>query len=254
MKALTSYLQQKKASGKTLFVPYIMAGANGLGQLEDEINMLAAAGADAIEIGIPFSDPVADGPIIQLAGIKSRELGTTFRKIIEQLQKITAPVPLILMGYTNSFFAYGLDKLTEDIAKTDVKGVIIPDLPFEHREFVKPNLDAGDIALIQLVSLTSPQARIAQLTEVAEGFVYAVTVNGTTGSGKGYRENLDQHLKKISETSPIPVLAGFGVSKEEHVQRFKANCDGVVIGSLIVDSLEQKGLSKTGEQLKKLFA
>jgi tryptophan synthase alpha chain len=254
MKPLTSYLQQKKASGKTLFIPYLMAGANGLQRLEAEIKMLAAAGADAIEIGIPFSDPVADGPVIQMAGIKSRKRGTTFKKIIQQLQKITSPVPLILMGYTNSFLAYGIEELVEDIAETEVKGLIIPDLPYEHQDMVKPKLDEADIALIQLISLTSPRKRIAQLVSEAEGFIYAVTVNGITGEDSNYQETLDGHLQEISALSSIPVLAGFGISRKEHIQRFKANCDGVVIGSFIVNALRQDGLEKTKLMINELFA
>lgn len=252
-KSLTTYLQKKKATHK-LFVPYIMAGANGLSQLAAEIQMLAEAGADAIEIGIPFSDPVADGPVIQAAGIRSRAKGTTFKKIVAQLQTIHAPVPLILMGYTNSFFAYGVTALAQDLAETQVKGVIIPDLPFEHQGMVKPVFDETDIALIQLVTLTSSHERVTQLLTEAEGFVYAVTVNGITGGGNAYQEQLDQHLQRITQQTELPVLAGFGVATPAHVARFNQVCDGVVIGSKIVASLENKGITETGAMLTKLFA
>lgn len=252
-KSLTTYLQKKSAAHK-LFVPYIMAGANGLNQLEAEIRMLAENGADTIEIGIPFSDPVADGPVIQAAGIKSRERGTTFKKIVAQLQEIHAPVPLILMGYANSFFAYGLQELALDLEETQVKGVIIPDLPFEHRDMVKPTLDEADIALIQLVTLTSSEERVTELLTEAEGFVYAVTINGITGADTNYQEQLDAHLGRICQKTELPVLAGFGVSAPEHVVRFNQACDGVVIGSKIVDSLEQAGVKATGELLAALFA
>lgn len=245
MKSLTYFLQKKREIGKTLFVPYLMAGANGLENLAQEIHMLAECGADAIEIGIPFSDPVADGPTIQKAGLKALQKKVTLAKIIAALKEIHAPVPLIMMGYTNSFFRYGLEKFVEDIAQTDVKGMIIPDLPFEHRDLVKPVLDENDIALLQLISLTSSKKRITELLSVAEGFVYAVTLNGITGSKNDYEKKLDDHLAYITKQSSIPVLAGFGISQKEHVTRFKANCDGVVIGSKIVSTLENEGIAAT---------
>jgi tryptophan synthase alpha chain len=158
------------------------------------------------------------------------------------------------MGYFNSFLHYGLDKLVEDLSSTDVKGIIIPDLPYEHREmFLEPAKDS-DIAFIQLVTLTSSDKRIEQLVSDADGFIYAVTINGTTGVNRNYQDKLYQHLQKITEKSPIPVLAGFGVSKPEHVQTFNNYCDGVIIGSCIVQTLEQDGVDQTQELIESLFA
>ncbi len=253
MKSLTQVLEHKKEQGK-LFIPYIMAGANGLERLEEEIEMLADSGASAIELGVPFSDPVADGPVIQQAGIQSRRNGTTLKRIITFLQNISSPVPLILMGYTNSFFHYGIEKLLEDLSSTDVKGMIIADLPYEHRDmFLQPAQDK-DIALIQLVSLTSSAERIDQLVSDAEGFIYAVTINGTTGLNREYQDKLYNHLQKITEKSPIPVLAGFGVSTAEHVNTFNQYCDGVIIGSCIVQRLDQEGTLGTEALISELFA
>lgn len=246
MKKLTNYLLQKKEVGK-LFVPYIMAGANGLDNLTKEIEMLAENGATAIELGVPFSDPVADGPIIQAAGLDALANKVTLKKIVQVLQNFQSPVPLILMGYYNSFFHYGLAELITDLASTDVAGFIIPDLPFEHQNLLLPLLDDSEIALLQLVTLTSHEDRIKELVQNAEGFVYAVTINGTTGTGKNYRDDLDQHLEKIVELADIPVLAGFGVSNPQQVARFSEVCDGVVVGSKIVQSLKNDGLAKTGQ-------
>ncbi|OJG82023.1 tryptophan synthase, alpha subunit [Enterococcus pallens] len=243
---MTTYLS-KKAEKQKLFVPYIMAGAQGLESLPDEIKMLAKNGATAIEIGVPFSDPVADGPIIQEAGLRALANKVTLKKIIALLQQFDSPVPLIFMGYSNSFFHYGLENLVKDLENTDVKGFIIPDLPYEHRDLVLPTFDEADLALLTLISLTSPQERIRTLLEEAEGFVYAVTINGTTGTGKNYRDNLDEHLALITKESKIPVLAGFGVSDRSHVERFNNCCDGVVVGSKIVKSLQDKGIAETGK-------
>lgn len=252
MKTLTTYLNQQKAAGKKLFVPYIMAGAQGLENLAAEIAVLAENGASAIEIGVPFSDPVADGPIIQAAGLEAFKHQVTLQKIIQVLHQVHSPVPLILMGYANSFFHYGLENLAKELQDTDVKGFIIPDLPYEHRNLVLPSFAATDFALIQLISLTSPKERIETLVKEAEGFVYAVTINGTTGTGKTYRTDLDDHLAAITELSTIPVLAGFGVAERAHVERFDKCCDGVVVGSKIVATLKNQGLTATGTLVAEL--
>ncbi|MBO0452510.1 tryptophan synthase subunit alpha [Candidatus Enterococcus murrayae] len=250
MKPLTQTLKNKAETEK-LFVPYIMAGAQGLDKLEEEIAMLAEQGAAAIELGVPFSDPVADGPTIQAAGLRAFAQQVTLKKLIAVLQEIHSDVPLILMGYSNSFFHYGIKELVKDLQETDVQGFIIPDLPYEHRDLVLPDL--GDKALLTLVSLTSPAERIEQLTAEAEGFIYAVTVNGITGTDQNFRKDLLEHLAKVKAVSDIPVLAGFGISTSEHVKSFQQVCDGVVIGSKIVRSLEQQGTEKTGELVAEIF-
>ncbi|WP_291291040.1 tryptophan synthase subunit alpha [Enterococcus sp.] len=252
IKTLTKKMKERQKQGDSLFVPYIMAGANGLEKLPAEIKLLVSHGAAAIEIGVPFSDPVADGPVIQTAGMQALANGTTLKKIIAALKVIESEVPLVLMGYANSFFHYGIQRLADDLKNTDVKGVIIPDLPFEHRALATPTFDTADLALITLVSLTSPPERIQTLIEEAEGFVYAVTVNGVTGEDRQYNEQLDQHLQVITDKSPIPVLAGFGVSTHADVQRFNRVCDGVVIGSKIVAALQNDSLPKVSEMLTEL--
>lgn len=251
-KSLTTYLQDKKNKGTKLFIPYIVAGGSGLERLEEEIQMLADSGATAIELGIPFSDPVADGPIIQKSAQQAFAHQVTFAKIVERLQQINAPVPIILMGYANSFLRFDFTRLLKELESTDVKGLIIPDIPYEHQELILPELDQTDIALIQLVTLMSKKERIEQLVKEAQGFIYAVTVNGTTGVNQTYRQSLDTHLSEITKVSDIPVLAGFGVSERAQVERFNACCDGVIVGSKIVDSLARKGIKETGELVLQL--
>lgn len=250
MKPLTETLKSRSETEK-LFVPYIMAGAQGLDKLEEEIAMLVDQGAAAIELGVPFSDPVADGPTIQAAGLRAFAHQVTLKKLVEKLHEIRSGAPLILMGYSNSFFHYGIKELVEDLEETDVQGLIIPDLPYEHRDLVQPDL--GNMALLTLVSLTSPTERIEELVADAEGFIYAVTVNGITGTNQNFRDDLMAHLAKVKAFSKIPVLAGFGISTNEQVKNFQQVCDGVVIGSKIVRSLEQEGTEKTGEMLKEIL-
>lgn len=250
MKPLTETLKSRAETEK-LFVPYIMAGAQGLDKLEEEIAMLVDQGTAAIELGVPFSDPVADGPTIQAAGLRAFAQQVTLKKLVEKLHEIRSGAPLILMGYSNSFFHYGIKELVEDLEGTDVQGFIIPDLPYEHRDLVLSDL--GSMALLTLVSLTSPTERIEELVSDAEGFIYAVTVNGITGTDQNFRNDLMEHLAKVKAISKIPVLAGFGISTSEHVKKFQQVCDGVVIGSKIVSSLEEQGTEKTEELLAEIF-
>lgn len=239
MKSLTRQLKAKQQANETIFIPYIMAGAQGLDQLANEIQLLTDAGVSAIELGIPFSDPVADGPVIQAAGLRALENKVTLRKIIQQLKQIKTTTPLVIMTYFNPIFAYGLETFIQDLAKTDVKGLIIPDLPYEHQELLTPLLKESDISLIPLIALTTPKERIPELVESGEGFIYAVAVNGVTGVGRNYQETLDEHLAYIQKVSDKPVLAGFGVSSKEHVTRFRKSCAGVIVGSKIVQLLSE---------------
>ncbi len=239
MKPLTKQLKEKQEVNETIFVPYIMAGAQGLEQLADEIHLLTEAGASAIELGIPFSDPVADGPVIQAAGLRALENKVTLRKIIKQLKQVKTPTPLVIMTYFNPIFSYGLEAFVQDLAETNVLGLIIPDLPYEHQERLAPFLKDSDISLIPLVALTTPKERIPELVEAGDGFIYAVAVNGVTGIGRNYEETVDEHLAYIQQVSDKPVLAGFGVSSRDHVDRFRKSCAGVIVGSKIVQLLSE---------------
>lgn len=244
-KALTQHLEGILAQGRGLFVPYIMAGdhENGLNGLFETIHHLEALGVSAIEVGVPFSDPVADGPVIEAAGLRSLEKGTSLKGIVETIKSNQTNTPLVLMSYFNPIYQYDLATFVEDINGTAIKGLIIPDLPYEHEEMVKSSLLGTDISLISLVSLTTGLDRQKTLTKEAEGFVYAVAVNGVTGRAQNYRDDLNEHLSALKSVSPIPVLTGFGVSTKEDIERFNAVSDGVIVGSRIVKALHEKDSS-----------
>ena len=240
-KTLTAHLQAIKEEGKGLFIPYIMAGDHpkGLDGLFETISFLEEQGVSAIEIGIPWSDPVADGPVIELAGQRSLAKGTSLSAIISLLQEKRTEVPLVIMTYFNPVFQYGLERFVEELKKTSVKGLIIPDLPYEQKDFIEPYLDNADLALVPLVSLTTGLDRQKELIENAQGFIYAVAINGVTGKAGSYRDDLDQHLKQLSSFSSIPVLTGFGVSSFTDIERFNKVSDGVIVGSKIVKALHE---------------
>ncbi|GFH42192.1 tryptophan synthase alpha chain [Lactococcus hodotermopsidis] len=253
MKTLRKHLEMLKADGKTLIVPYIMAGdhARGIDGLPEMIAFLAATGASAIEVGIPFSDPVADGPVIELAGIRSLKNGTTLTKVVEVLKTVKTDVPLVIMSYLNPIYKYGIEKFITDLKSTAVKGLILPDVPREHENMIAPFLTDSDIALVPLVTLTSIPERQAELVKDAEGFIYAVTVNGVTGADRDYRADLNTHLAQLSELADAPVLAGFGVSSLAHVENFRKAVDGVIVGSYIVKALNESRDDEVADFLKK---
>ncbi|MBS4206497.1 tryptophan synthase subunit alpha [Bacillus sp. FJAT-50079] len=225
--------------GDKAFVPYIMAGDGGLDALKEQILFLQESGATAVELGIPFSDPVADGPIIQEAGLRALANGTSLAGVLTSLEewKETRTIPIVLMTYFNLIYAYGVEEFAQRCENVGVDGLIIPDLPLEEEEEISPIFEKYEIALIRLVAPTSPRNRIEKIAGRTEGFLYAVTVKGTTGVRTQYEAGLAEYLQHLKEFSSAPVLAGFGVSTPEQVAELSSYCDGVIVGSKIVDLL-----------------
>lgn len=226
-------LQQK---GKNLFVPYIMAGDGGLDRFEEQILFLEKCGVAAIEVGIPFSDPIADGPIIQAAGERSLAKGTTLSKVLSLLKdfKEKRNIPIIIMSYMNPIYTYGIEAFAKACQRANVQGVIIPDLPLEEEGIVTEIFQKYSLALIRLVALTSSFKRIRKICKNSEGFIYAVSVMGTTGV-REHDQHVNQYLERIKGISPIPVLAGFGISTPEQAKNLGSACDGVIVGSRMVE-------------------
>ncbi len=231
-------LEQLKNSGKKAFVAYIMAGDGGLDRLKEQVQYLQKAGVTAIEIGIPFSDPVADGPTIEAAGNRALKQGVTLQKVLEEMKSWTfqVEIPLLVMTYLNPVLKFGVERFAAECSNAGVSGVIIPDLPHEHKQLVQPYTDKENIKLIQLVTLTTTDARLEAILREAEGFVYAVTVKGITGSRDEMSEDVKAFMRKVREKSPVPVYAGFGISKSSHVDMLRDDVDGFIVGSAIVEA------------------
>ncbi|MDC3414811.1 tryptophan synthase subunit alpha [Terrihalobacillus insolitus] len=225
--------------GDKAFVPYIMAGDGGLDQLENRLQFLEESGATVVELGIPFSDPVADGPTIQAAGLRALEHGVSLRAVLDELKQIKEKrtIPVVLMTYMNPIYAVGVKDFAKECDEAGVDGLIIPDLPLEEETIITEEIKAHDIALIRLAALTSTKERLVEIAKRTEGFLYAVTVTGTTGARSEFKQNLATHLQELKQICEAPVLAGFGVSTPEHVKELGQYCDGVVVGSRIVDLL-----------------
>lgn len=249
MNRIKKVMQTLTANNEKAFVPYIMAGDGGLDQLADRIAFLEKAGATAIEIGIPFSDPVADGPIIQSAGIRALDSGVTLRDVLRTIGEIRPIIhtPLIIMTYMNPIMAFGISAFIDECFRTGIDGLILPDLPIEEEEIIAPYAEAAGIEIIRLVTLTSPLERIEEISKKGNGFLYAVTVNGITGTRKGFKEGLGEHLQRVKSVSALPVLAGFGISSPSHVQEMNQYCDGVIVGSKIIEYFNDGNLSAIEE-------
>jgi tryptophan synthase alpha chain len=251
MNRIERVLNHLKESKRKAFVPYLMAGDGGLECLIERLTIMEKFGATAIEVGVPFSDPVADGPTIQEAGLRALANKTTLREIIRELaiaRKVVS-IPILLMTYLNPIYAYGITNFVEDIKNAGIDGCIIPDLPIEEEEIITPNLEKAEIELIRLVTMTTPLERIKIISRKGKGFLYTVTVKGITGTRKDYDQNLTQFLKNVKEISPIPVLAGFGISNGTQINEISSYCDGVIVGSKIVDLFRDNDM----EELKNLI-
>jgi tryptophan synthase alpha chain len=246
-----TFNELKRKGGKAI-IPYIMAGDGGMDCLIDRLLILEEMGATAIEVGIPFSDPVADGPTIQKAGNRALENGTSLRTTIDELARArkAISVPILLMTYLNPIYSYGIEKFVQEIVKAGVDACIIPDLPIEEEEIICPLLSEVNIELIRLVTMTTPLDRIKMIAHKGRGFLYTVTVKGITGTRNELDHEVGQFLKIVKEISPIPVLAGFGISNERQIEELASYCDGVIVGSKIVELFNKNDL----ESLKRLLS
>jgi tryptophan synthase alpha chain len=252
MNRIEKQFSEKLTRGEKLFIPYIMAGDGGLEVLKERLSFLEQNGAAAIEIGIPFSDPVADGPTIQRSGIRSLQEGTTLKRTLVKLNEVRSAitVPLVLMSYMNPILAYGIDQFVVDMKKSGVDGCIIPDLPIEEEVIIAPKLEAVGIELIRLVTMVTPKERVEKIAKKGGGFLYTVTIKGITGIRNEFDKNLISFLQMVKEVSDIPVVAGFGVSTVEQIKEISAHCDGVVVGSKIVDLFYENKLDEIAELMK----
>jgi len=252
MNRIEKVMKGLQGNGEKAFIPYIMAGDGGLEVLSERILFLEKAGSTAIELGIPFSDPVADGPVIQAAGKRALKNGTTLKSVIKKITEIrsTVQIPLILMTYLNPVYSYGVQAFIHDCSQAGVDGLIIPDLPIEEEAIITLDAEKAGIELIRLVTLTSPLNRIEKIASRGNGFIYAVTVTGITGARNEFNEKLADYLNQIRSVSRLPVMAGFGISTPKQVQEMNKLCDGVIVGSKIIELFEDRNYVAIEDMIK----
>lgn len=224
------------------FIGFVTAGDPDLDASLEIMTAMAKGGCDLIEIGIPFSDPIAEGPVIQEADLRALANGTTTDKVFDLTKKLSerVDIPLVYMTYLNVLFKYGYDKFFQNSKDASVSGVIVPDLPYEEKDEVQSVADKYDIDVISLVAPTS-EDRIKMIAGDAKGFIYTVSSMGVTGMRSKITTDLGAIVSHIKSVTDIPVAIGFGINTPEQAKRYSGIADGVIVGSAIVNLVSEHG-------------
>ncbi|WLR43731.1 tryptophan synthase subunit alpha [Bacillus carboniphilus] len=228
-------------SDKPLFIPYIVAGDPSEIATIDIALSLQKAGASALELGVPYSDPLADGPTIQRAASRSLKRGMSIISamcLARKMKKAGLTIPIILFTYYNPVLQLGNQNFFALMKENAIEGLLIPDLPFEESEALRANCQENSITFISLLAPTSMN-RLEKIVSQAQGFLYCVSSLGVTGERKEFDQSVLSFVEKVKEKSDIPVVVGFGISTREQVQLFQNVCDGVIVGSAIINKIEQ---------------
>lgn len=226
-----------------LFIPFITAGDPSGEATIDLALMLQEAGADAIELGIPYSDPLADGPVIQKASIRALKAGMTLEKAIKlvpSMRQKGLKIPVVIFTYYNLLLQLGENNCIKLLQQCEVNGLLVPDLPFEESETVRALCEEEDIAYISLVAPTTSESRLEKIGQSAQGFLYCVSSLGVTGVRDAFHADVFNFLERVKKVSAAPVAVGFGISSYEQVQTLKTFCDGFIVGSAIVREIEAR--------------
>jgi len=253
-------------------VPYLMAGFPSEAQFIDAMRAAADAGSDVVEVGVPFSDPIADGPVIQYASQRCLDRGMTIRRALDAIDRAAIPMPVVLMSYLNPLLTYGCDRVARDARSVGVRGLVVPDLPmnghptYRRRSQRVPRVisaapplmqavdqfrDAG-LELILLAAPTTDAQRLLHIGRHTRGFLYAVTVTGVTGARRRMPPETTAFLRRARAATPHPVLGGFGVANATMAAQVAMHCDGVIIGSALIEILRQ-GPARTAAKLLHRF-
>ncbi|HEX9759256.1 MAG TPA: tryptophan synthase subunit alpha [Nitrospiria bacterium] len=229
-------LNQEKA-----FVPYIMAGDPSLAQTEELVKGLADLGADLIELGVPFSDPIADGPVIQRASVRSLRQKTTLPGILDMVERLRqkVSVPIVLMTYYNPIMKYGEERFVKNALEKGVDGVIIPDLPPEEAGCLMKAGNEEGLDIIFLIAPTTSPSRMRKVAQHSRGFIYYVSLVGITGAKMGAVKDIRRQIESLRKISPLPILIGFGISTPQEASQAASLGDGVVVGSALVRQVEE---------------
>ena len=252
-----------RARRRIAFMPYVCMGDGGEEFTEKLVRVLAKNGADLVELGLPFSDPIADGKTIQGASMRALEGGMNTDRalaLVKRMRRGGEGIPFVVMTYYNLLVAKGVEKFVKDFAKAGVQGLIIPDLPLEESAGLERICAKYGMALVQLVAPSTDNARMKKIAKASRGFLYVVSVSGVTGARKNVRAGALALVRRAKRISPVPVAVGFGVSEPAHVAALrKAGADGFIVGSRLIDiyekeKIEAKAIRKIGQFARKMTA
>lgn len=255
MSRIEQAFEALKANGRKALIPYITVGDPNLALSREIIQELIEGGADFLELGVPFSDPTADGPVIQAASQRALKAGTTLHdvlKLVEEIRQVSQ-IPIILFGYYNPLFVAGTKRISEQCQKAGVDGILVVDLPFEEANEFKDYTERVGMDFICLVAPTSGEPRIRMICEKARGFLYYISMTGVTGGRHGFDRAIEANISRIRKFTALPVVIGFGISTPEHAYQMGKISDGVVVGSALVRIIEQNQNSPNLPQKVRAF-
>lgn len=236
-----------KTAGKKALITFITSGDPDLEMTEKLVLEMERNGADLIELGIPFSDPIAEGPVIQRANIRALANGVNLDKIFQAVEELRSQtqIPIVFLMYFNSILSYGLDKFFSRCKSAGTDGVIIPDLPYEESDEIAEYTEKYGVYQISMVAPTSTEERIKKICERARGFLYCVSSLGVTGTRQEFKTDFGRLFETVDKYAKIPKCLGFGISSPEQVKELKDYCDGVIIGSAVIKQIEN---AETGNE------
>lgn len=240
-RAVETAINNAIESGQTALIPFFTAGYPCLDKFTSDLIAISEVG-DVVEIGIPFSDPMADGMTIQRSSHQALQNGVNLKWIFNQIESVSEKIqaPLVMMSYLNPLLAFGYEALAKRAKSVGVGCFIVPDLPLEESHDLRTALEGQDLGLIQLITPATPKQRMIELCAASSGFIYAVTMTGITGSEQGLAPNLKNYLNQITALSKIPVCAGFGVRSAEDVKMIGCHASGAIVGSALVEAMESE--------------
>ena len=235
--ALRAAFTAAAADSRAALIPYLMCGAPSCDATVELALACVRGGADAIELGMPFSDPLADGPTIQRAGTEALANGTDMRAVLDVVRRVReqSDVPLVLMGYSNPVMRFGIEKFCADAATAGANGLIIADLPPEEATELRDAAHSHRLDVVFLVAPTSDDQRVAEVARMSSGYLYCVALTGVTGARSGANTNAQALLERVRAQSDLPVAIGFGISTPDHVRAVAPHADGVIVGSALIE-------------------
>lgn len=241
MNRIAIKFSELKANNEKAFIPFITAGDPSLDMTMSLLSVLESAGADIIELGVPFSDPIADGPSIQRSSIRSLENGTSLSKVMDMVSKVRSvtQIPIVLMGYYNPIFKYGVKRFVKDAVELGIDGVVVADLPPEEADDMISSARKYNLSTIFLIAPTSTPERIMFISEASTGYIYCVSSTGVTGARNKISDTLSQMVNQVRRYTEKPIAVGFGVSNPEQAKEIAQFADGVIVGSAIVNIIEK---------------
>jgi len=261
MTSVSQCFEHLRSHARCALIPFVTAGDPSLEVTAKALERLDQSGADLIELGVPYSDPLADGPVIQAAATRALQRGTRFEQVLEVVQQVSPRLrsPIILFTYYNPILNRGIDSFLQQVATAGVKGLVVPDLPLEEAEvLLKPATDHG-IELTLLVAPTTPKERLIAIAQQSQGFIYLVSTTGVTGMRAQMGSRVKDMILELRSVTDKPIGVGFGISQPEHArQAMEWGADGVIVGSAFVkrlaDSSPEKGLQDIGDFCRTLKA